>query len=159
MQTFLPYPDFTRSAQVLDRARLGKQRVEAMQIHKALTVRVYGWKQHPAVHMWLGYEQALLLYGYIVSDEWLSRGYQGRSTHAYFVDRFDPDPPMPDWLGDPDVHRSHRSNLLRKLPEHYSQFWQEPDDLPYVWPRPFWPHAGLWILGETETKPCLSKYT
>jgi len=29
MQTFLPYPDFARSAAVLDRQRLGKQRLEA----------------------------------------------------------------------------------------------------------------------------------
>ena len=34
MQTFLPYPDFARSAAVLDRQRLGKQRVEVLQILK-----------------------------------------------------------------------------------------------------------------------------
>lgn len=32
MQTFLPYPDFARSAACLDRQRLGKQRLEAFQI-------------------------------------------------------------------------------------------------------------------------------
>ena len=32
MITFLPYPDFQKSAQVLDRQRLGKQRLEAKQI-------------------------------------------------------------------------------------------------------------------------------
>ena len=32
MQTFLPYPDFVKSALVLDYRRLGKQRVEARQI-------------------------------------------------------------------------------------------------------------------------------
>ena len=32
MQTFLPFPDFQQSAAVLDRVRLGKQRVEALQI-------------------------------------------------------------------------------------------------------------------------------
>jgi len=37
MQTFLPYPDFKRSAQVLDRQRLGKQRVENLQLMTALT--------------------------------------------------------------------------------------------------------------------------
>ncbi len=36
MQTFLPYPDFARSAAVLDPARLGKQRVETLQILRAL---------------------------------------------------------------------------------------------------------------------------
>lgn len=42
MQTFLPYPDFAESASVLDRQRLGKQRVETLQVMKALTVPGYG---------------------------------------------------------------------------------------------------------------------
>jgi len=35
MQTFLPYADFARCAEVLDPRRLGKQRVEALQIMRA----------------------------------------------------------------------------------------------------------------------------
>lgn len=42
---------------------------------------------------------------------------------------------LPPWLGDEDFHRSHRSSLLRKDPEHYRPlFPDDPDDLPYVWP-------------------------
>ena len=36
MQTFMPYPSFSRSASVLDRQRLCKQRVESLQILDAL---------------------------------------------------------------------------------------------------------------------------
>ena len=36
MQTFLPYADFPGSAKVLDRKRLGKQRVECCQILNTL---------------------------------------------------------------------------------------------------------------------------
>lgn len=36
MQTFLPYPDFSKSASVLDKRRLGKQRVENLQIMQVL---------------------------------------------------------------------------------------------------------------------------
>lgn len=36
MQTFLPYPDFEDSAHALDQLRLGKQRVENLQIMQAL---------------------------------------------------------------------------------------------------------------------------
>ena len=36
MQTFLPYPDFRQSAACLDYRRLGKQRVEGVQILKAI---------------------------------------------------------------------------------------------------------------------------
>jgi len=45
-----------------------------------------------------------------------------------------PDTGLPVWIGDEELHASHRSNLLRKDPEHYGQFeWEEPDDLEYVW--------------------------
>lgn len=36
MQTFLPFPNFTMTALVLDQKRLGKQRVECLQILKTL---------------------------------------------------------------------------------------------------------------------------
>ena len=51
VQTFLPYPDFERSARTLDPKRLGKQRVETIQVVRALTRPGYGWANHPAVLM------------------------------------------------------------------------------------------------------------
>lgn len=63
MQTFLPYADFSGSAAALDPRRLGKQRVEAIQVLRGLTVPGYGWRHHPAVRMWAGYEEALVRYG------------------------------------------------------------------------------------------------
>jgi hypothetical protein len=41
VQTFLPYPDFAASAAALD-TLLGKQRVEALQVLRALTRPGYG---------------------------------------------------------------------------------------------------------------------
>ena len=67
MQTFLPFPDFARSAAVLDPPRLGKQRVENVQILRGLTVAGHGYRHHPAVKMWAGYEEALVRYGLIVA--------------------------------------------------------------------------------------------
>jgi hypothetical protein len=33
------------------------------------------------------------------------------------------------------VHRSHRSKLVQKAPEHYRPLFPDvPDDLDYVWP-------------------------
>jgi predicted TPR repeat methyltransferase len=48
-----------------------------------------------------------------------------------------PDLGAPTWLGDEELHRSHRSNLLRKFPDHYASLFENdlPDDLPYVWPE------------------------
>ena len=130
MQTFLPYPDFKKTAECLDWRRLGKQRIEAMQILRALENHIYGWQNHPAVNMWRGFEAMLAVYHNTIIEEWKTRGY--RNSMKLIV----PDiaPISPCWLGNSDFHASHRSNLLRKDPEHYAQFgWTESDNLPYVW--------------------------
>jgi hypothetical protein len=135
MQTFLPEPSIVRSAQILDYKRLGKQRVEAKQILMALRGESTGWTNHPAVKMWRGHEGALCFYGYICCAEWIIRGYKD-SLKDYFRDMYALySNPYPSWFGDPDFHRSHQSNLVRKYPEYYRQFWPDvPDNLPYVWP-------------------------
>lgn len=53
MQTFLPYTDPEKCARVLDNKRLGKQRVEAIQILNVLlgVTQTKGWRNHPAVKM------------------------------------------------------------------------------------------------------------
>lgn len=137
MQTFLPYPSFTQSAKCLDRQRLGKQRVEVLQILKTLRDGSR-WENHPAVRMWRDFELTLIDYGTAVCIEWLTRGYRDTCADkiAAFVDDFVIGRRYtPHWLGDEDFHLSHRSNLIRKLPEHYGTLWPDvPDDLPYVWP-------------------------
>ena len=75
MQTFLPFPDFKQSASVLDRKRLGSQRVEAMQIFNALTVPGHGYRHHPAAKMWRGSEEGLVRYVLTMCDEWTKRGF------------------------------------------------------------------------------------
>ena len=52
MQTFLPYPSFEESSVVLDSPRLGKQRVETLQILRAVLLPSYGWQRHPVTQMW-----------------------------------------------------------------------------------------------------------
>ena len=81
MQTFLPHADFRRTAEVLDSPRLGKQRVETLQILRALELPEYGWGNHPAVRMWRGYTPALVCYGLTCVEVWRERGY-GDSTAA-----------------------------------------------------------------------------
>lgn len=134
MQTFLPFADFTQSARVLDYRRLGKQRVETKQLILALTQPKYGWKNHPAAKMWAGYVPLLAEYGRVICAEWIERGYND-SLLPFFEGYSEPVREMPPWLGDESFHASHRSNLLRKDMEFYSQWgWTDPIDLPYVWP-------------------------
>lgn len=136
MQTFVPLgTDFTGTAKVLDRMRLGKQRVEGLQILNALTGRSKGWVNHPAVKMWKGYEPALVQYVVAMCDEWVSRGYKDTCKDKVLAigESFPSAVITPPWLDDPEVQLSHRSNLVRKLPEHYGEFWNVPNDLPYKW--------------------------
>ena len=146
MQTFLPYADFRRSAAILDDRRLGKQRVEALQILRALTWETYGWKHHPAVRMWRGHVPALVRYGIDITDQWLRRGRADtvRDQLLEFVDGevrpqedLAREHALPVWLGRRDFHRGHQSALVRKDPAHYRRYFPRiPDDLPYVWPAP-----------------------
>jgi len=138
VQTFLPYPDFIKSARSLDYRRLGKQRVEAKQIINALEGRSKGWTNHPATKMWRGYEGQLALYGATMCHEWINRGYNDSLLPFFTVKLRESikagNVAIPEWLGDPEVHLSHQSNLIRKDPEFYiPKFGEIPPDLPYVW--------------------------
>lgn len=138
MQTFLPYSDFSDSASCLDYRRLGKQRVEAMQIINVLEGKAkktktgkIAWQNHPAVLMWKNNIDALKLYCNIIIKEWISRGYKNNMSF-YIIDKNNIE--MPKWLGNNEFHKSHRSNLLRKDFNYYSKFgWKESDNLPYIW--------------------------
>ncbi|MGK5170903.1 MSMEG_6728 family protein [Geodermatophilus sp. CPCC 205761] len=151
MQTFLPVADFEESARLLDSPRLGKQRVETLQVLRALELPDYGWASHPVVRMWRGRTPALVAYGLAMVRVWRDRGFAD-STHTLIAE-FAPDVVgadqhqlaraglLPSWVGDKALHLSHRSNLLAKEPDYYRPrftpvFGPEPDDLPYVWPEP-----------------------
>lgn len=148
MQTFLPFESFAETAAVLDQRRLGKQRVEVLQILRALTRDGYGWRSHPAVLMWKGHEEALGAYGRAIVDAWTALGFDDTTWDSISVeltelgitavrgqDELGAVGKLPPWLGDPALHDSHRAALLRKDPDHYrSLFPQTPDDLPYHWP-------------------------
>lgn len=101
--------------------------------------------------MWRGYPEAVARYGLEMCGEWCGRGHPDTCAEKI---RFDlaqalgtgiprsqqalrEAGALPPWLGDPAVHRSHRSALLRKDPEHYRRLFPDtPEDLPYVWPEP-----------------------
>jgi hypothetical protein len=149
MQTFLPVADFADSARLLDSPRLGKQRVETLQILRAIELPDYGWANHPAVLMWRGRTPALVAYGLAMARVWQERGFADSTENQ--IGEFAPEVVnlpqeelaasglLPSWLGDEELHRSHRSNLIAKDPAFYrsrfaERFGPEPDDLPYVWP-------------------------
>lgn len=137
MQTFLPYSDFRESAKVLDTKRLGKQRVEVLQLLNSFFKPDYkGWKNHPAREMWRGYENGLVEYGLVICQVWKERGYKD-TCYEKIQAFWNPSKPIvfPSWIGREDIHTSHKSRLIQKFSEHYRPLWPDvPDNLEYVWP-------------------------
>ena len=138
MQTFITNHNYMTTAKTLDYKRLGKQRVEAWQIYKALSGQSKGWVNHPAVRMWTGYEFSLTVYGICMCVEWQQRGYRDQMLDRFVnLAKVLPDTGRPAFTDDERVILSHRSNLIRKFPEFYGPLFPGvPDDLPYYWPEP-----------------------
>lgn len=135
----MPYPSFVMSAQVLDNKRLGKQRVEAFQILKAITGQSTGWINHPATQMWVGYENALKLYINYCIREWTKRGFKN-TMDTYLITSFEMETiDYPTWFGEVDFHRSHQLMLLKKDNIHYSKYFDATDfeinNASYIWPK------------------------
>ena len=131
----MPYSVFDKSLQCLDNRRLGKQRVEAKQIYDILTgkTKTKAWKHHPALMMWKGYEKSLALYYNCALYQWEKRGF--RNIKLKPINIMVQEINFPPWLGNEELHRSHKSNLLRKNPDYYKDFsYYVTNDLPYVWP-------------------------
>jgi len=158
MQTFLPYPNFRKTAKCLDYRRLGKQRVEVLQLLNTFlpSYKSKAWVNHPARLMWKHNVVCLAVYGLAICDEWLTRGYKdtcydkimsigfelaeiGAKPWEFYRPQLELEHVAvePSWLGNEDFHASHRSNLIRKDWVWYDQFgWTEPNNLQYIWPGP-----------------------
>jgi hypothetical protein len=152
MQTFMPYAEYFKCAQVLDNKRLGKQRVEALQIFQILKKR-YAWYQtnnpshilnekgnligflnHPAVLMWEGHSISLMHYIGSMVYEWKRRGFENtiEIPEPFKNKEFQ----RPIWSLSLDFQIAHRSNLIRKFPEHYCKVWPGLRyDIEYIWPE------------------------
>lgn len=140
MQTFMTHDNYVDTAKALDNKRLGKQRVEAYQILKALRGDYNdtgAWVNHPATVMWRGYEYELSLYGLTISVEFLERGFDGSHMMTTFNDinaQLSPTntEKYPWWVNDELLRYTHQSNLVRKDADYYD--FNVPDNIPYVWP-------------------------
>ena len=104
-----------------------------------------GWRNHPIVRMWNGYEPALQLYHNLCITEWIKQGYNNNMKLEVITEPII----FPHWLGDKSFHASHRANLLRKDYGYYSKFrWREDSENPYVW---FDTDKKQWYLQHTGT--------
>lgn len=144
MQTFLPYADFQKIADCLDKKRLGAMLREPQQALDTIYMNPTrkgtprkGYIYHPLLNLWRGYEDALRLYINTMRLKWIAIGNNSNFPLFILPDNIK----MPPWIGNEDFHSRHRSQLYYKLPSHYAQFnWPEAS-LPikdYIWnPRTY----------------------
>lgn len=141
--TFLPFDDIERSLMTLDKRRLGKQRVEAGQIIKALNGETKGWVNHPATKMWVGYEFLLKHYYNESLRIWELRGGNNVLLKPHSLteeeQRRVSDKDFPWWWGYIPLHESHKAALIRKDDVYYTALFELKSnrflDLGYFWPH------------------------
>lgn len=130
---------------MLDNRRLGKQRVEALQVLDTLLHNKKAWANHPTVRMWRGFEYTLSVYSLCMMIEWTRRGFNNEHCQLKYERLFPltlapTSYPSPSWIGNEEFHSSHRAVLLGKNLAWYTQFsWKEVPAVfngrwPYVWP-------------------------
>jgi hypothetical protein len=133
MQTFLPQSDYYLSARTLDNKRLNKQILEGYQILNVLSgkSKTGGWRNHPAVLMWKGYEHGLWRYIQAMIHEAKYRGIKTQNNEANLNKL--KDLCWEDWGYDiPEYFKdekklvrivtTHRANLFKKDPIYYAPF-------------------------------------
>lgn len=166
MQTFLPCPDFRRSAKALDDGRLPNQVNECTAIYRALTEGT-GYRWHPAARMWRGFEDALLLYRAVCVNGCVERGiardFVELDATTEMLDVLDPANflawrygyitdsklmPVPPWFGWEPFHEAHQAALVSKGvkgdADHYRRMFGDLEFRGYYWPvadPSYLPHA------------------
>lgn len=133
MQTFLPHINPTETAKVLDSKRLNKQILECYQILNVLSGKspTGGWRNHPAVLMWKGYERGLWQYVQAMIQEAKRRGIRTENNEANLNtlknicwNNWGSNPPS-FWNDSTKIMRlitTHKANLFDKDPMYYVHF-------------------------------------
>jgi len=136
MQVFLPYADFEKSVKALDDSRLRKQALESTQLLDImfdLPTKTgkprKGWLNHPAFKAWQYNPGALiehLIYNVIeIEIRGFKTDYAKSKLDQYAV--FTTSLKKPIWLGDEEIHSSHRARLLQKGFEAKLKYGEKAD--------------------------------
>ena len=163
VNTFIIVPDIVKTAQLLDTKRLGKQRIEALEIINCLeefdkTGKITSkWGNHPVVKCWMGFTNHLKVYYNIILREWINRGYnnnmefyQIENENLYHIVpcNFHNNSivfcgtynyySFPFWVAFYPFYMSHQASLCRKYPKYYSSLLREELnyflEIGYFWP-------------------------
>jgi len=128
MQTFLPFPSFEQTANVLDNRRLFKQSMECKQILSAILGASNGWRNHCITRLWENNPDHLLNYWKAINWELVNRNMKFIPTPEWKI----PETRKPDFLGKEFFHSAYRAHLLAKNQEWYGSFsWKESPKFGY----------------------------
>lgn len=144
MMTWMTRMSFLETAADLDTDLLVQVVSEGTELFQSMVFGIYENldPNDPVQKGWYGYEIALAAYVVAAEAELISRGV---SSHAHLeiaqtireIKQGGDDAVFdkPAWVEDPDVLRSHRSNLARRWPKSYGDSWKgTPANMPYIWP-------------------------
>jgi hypothetical protein len=153
MQTFLPYPNFNKSAEALDKKRCWKQVVETAQIINILEAivntppqglnKTIAWRNHPAVQMWIGHTVVLKNYFNAFLEVCIEK-HEINTKYTFMDDSDIRDAEKPWWLGNEDFHRAMRARLIEKDEAFYLPLF--PNDKGFNNSKYFWP-----VMDDTKT--------
>jgi hypothetical protein len=133
VQTFLPSANPVTTARWLDSKRLNKQILECYQILNVLSGKspTGGWRNHPAVLMWKGYERGLWQYVQAMIREARNRGIRTENNEANLNRLKDQcwdkwGNQKPSFWNDTNklmrVITTHKASLFDKDPMYYLKF-------------------------------------
>ena len=147
MQTFLPSSSFTESARMLDSKRLNKQILECYQILNVLSGKspTGGWRNHPAVLMWKGYERGLWKYVQAMIFEARNRGIKTENNEAN-LNRLK-DLCWDDWGNNAPSFWNDTTKLMRVVTTHKASLFNKD---------PFYYMKFQHALSSPYNKPCCS---
>lgn len=156
MQTFLtstnpdPVEACRETFNMLDNARLGKQRLEAVQLIKGQ------FPNHPAAKMWVGHKHALAMYAAFACIHWRERGFNDSLLPKLerAMERTRRPLVWPWWFGHPAFVRCHKSKLYYKGSPKWVGAVEfglgAPHQLPYLWPDPH--DEGVFRISMAEAR-------
>jgi hypothetical protein len=134
--TLLPSIGFYKSLKTMDDARVNKQRQDVLTILRAL---MGDGPHHISQDGWTGFEFALGVFGMTACSVWQNqRGHRDNLSFQIheILEGVPHELDMPPWVGDLNLHRSHRSYLVRKNSDYYAaQFPNNPENMPIFWPQ------------------------
>lgn len=156
MRMYLPFNETKLNVACLSESDLTIQRNVAMTILETLGGKSKGWRWHPGVNMWIGYDVLLAKIAHAINVEWCGMNPEacsGSTGRGKVYDKQLNDmgyssvvPTVtPWWWGNKEFHNRNKAAMLRSDPDWYGALFNgAKNDLCDWWPRH---DPNTWVYG------------